>query len=187
MLAFAAIALAAGTLAARAMLSFNPALLLDDGSLAGDGRIVVLRPKTWMMHTLPLLRHIDIGNKIAKGKWIVLLYRADCDRCATALPQFQEMASNLKDNMLPVQAACVNIAPATSTPREGSAFAATATWGCLAAGRTWFVKTPCILLLYDGQVIDVNEGSMPDLDHCLEKLFAGAPGDERPERRSDMN
>jgi hypothetical protein len=45
----------------------------------------VLEPETWVGKKLPILEHIDIGEKLSKGNWLILLYHHDCPDCIKAI------------------------------------------------------------------------------------------------------
>ena len=77
--------LAVGLPAAYAMASYSPATLSEAGEVMGNGKIVVLEPEKWIGKHFPLLDYIDIGDKLKKGKWVVLLYHHDCAKCQKAI------------------------------------------------------------------------------------------------------
>ena len=72
-----AVGLPIGWLAGR----FEPTIVTDEGEILGESQIVVLEPERWIGTRFPLLPHVDIGSRLAEGRWIVLLYHHDCPEC----------------------------------------------------------------------------------------------------------
>ncbi len=55
-------------------------------------RYEVLEPGEWAGKELPILEHIDIGDRLKAGNWLVLLYHYDCPGCAEAIPNVRVQA-----------------------------------------------------------------------------------------------
>jgi len=70
------------------MAMYRPATLMADGTIVGRGGVVVLEPETWVGKRFPLIEHIDIGEQLAYGDWLVVLYRHDCPECRELLSGF---------------------------------------------------------------------------------------------------
>ncbi|MHC4475226.1 MAG: hypothetical protein ACYTEL_06260 [Planctomycetota bacterium] len=68
-----------------------PILALNEAVNASSS-YEVLEPETWVGKKLPILEHIDIGESLKKGNWLILLYRHDCPDCTGAIEMYEEMA-----------------------------------------------------------------------------------------------
>lgn len=58
----------------------------------------VLELETWVGKKLPILEHIDIGDQLKKGTWLILLYHYDCPGSGQAIPMYEQMAPDLAGN-----------------------------------------------------------------------------------------
>jgi hypothetical protein len=77
------------------MASFRPAVLTASGDIVGPGGTVVLEPARWVGGRLALLPHIDIGEQLAHGHWLVVFHRAGCPKCGEALAHYERLAREL--------------------------------------------------------------------------------------------
>jgi Methylamine utilisation protein MauE len=84
----AALSLVTIALAAYPTIRPEPARLSENGEILGDGHVVVLEPRKWVGKRCPLLKHIDIGSRLAVGNWIVVLYRRGCHQCQQAIERY---------------------------------------------------------------------------------------------------
>ncbi len=73
------------------------------------------KPAEWVGQRLPLLRHIDIGNRLASGRWVVVLYRWSCGKCQQALPQYITLAHTLAERDSGIRVALVELPPFDET------------------------------------------------------------------------
>ncbi len=136
----------------------------------------VLEPETWVGKELPILEHIDIAESLQKGTWLILLYHYDCPDCGWAIPMYEQMARDLAGNEDFLQIALIEVPPYGQSPvGENSPCAR----GQLAETKEWFVTTPAVALLSDGNVISAWEEKAPDLDTILQKI---AKNTKKPEK-----
>jgi thiol-disulfide isomerase/thioredoxin len=121
----------------------------------------VLEPETWVGKELPILDHIDIGKQLRKGNWLILLYHHDCPDCAVAIPKYEKMARDFAGNTDFLRIALIEVPPYG----QGQVNVNSPCFpGRLAAVKDWFVTTPAVVLLKDGQVISAWEAKAPDPD-----------------------
>jgi hypothetical protein len=139
--------LAIGLPAAYAMGSYTDTTLSDVGQIIGNGKIIVLEPEKWIGKRFPLLRHIDIGDRLREGKWLVLLYRNDCPECVKALQDVPKLAQRTDGRQL----ALVEIPPRGD---DISASEAGVIRGRLSDDQTWLARTPIFLVLDNGRVLE---------------------------------
>jgi len=131
------------------MATVKTASVTDDGLITA-GNFIVLEPEKWVNKPFPLLKHIDIGNKLSTGKWIVALYDRTCSHCAVAMPKYIEIANTLVSQGSNTRLAVIRIdLSETKTWR----FPDSVVTGQLDPTREWFAETPVELQLEDGKVI----------------------------------
>ena len=189
-----------GVPAGVAMGSYQPAQLADDGGMTTAGRFVLLEPERWAGKRFPLLGHVDIGDRLSKGDWIVLFKHDGCPGCAEAVPRYQRLAATLARENSPVSMAMIDLEPTKAERLAAERSAATrlaaaqtdaartagdrATAGGLAgsssfrpwvdgllpAEKEWFVTTPAVVVLKDGQVRGGWEGKAPTPEQLLKEL-----------------
>jgi hypothetical protein len=143
------------------MASYRPATLsADSGKVVGHGKTVLLEPERWLGRRFPLLRHIDIGERLCEGNWIVVLYHHDCPECGRVVPTFAGFAAKLARTEEGPRVALVEIPPYGEPPDDsllsGVLFAR------LSDAHDWFCVTPQVLSLAQGKV--TGYGRRPDID-----------------------
>jgi hypothetical protein len=143
--------------AAIAMKSVQRVAMLDDsGEIVGGGGTVLLDPTGWVGKPFPLLRHIDIGDRLLAGNWVVVLFRPDCSKCA-------DFASNLRENGVDseidengVRRAFIEVPSSrTNGPPTKLSFGADLV-GKLSDNRAWITTTPQVFRIRDGTVRSVS-------------------------------
>ncbi len=139
---------------AWSMTSFEAASVNAEGDFLGDGQIVVLEPETWVGKRFPLLGHVDIGDSLADGQWIVLLYHHDCPHCQDVLPHYELLAQATPDGPAATGVALSELPPFGSHGETTTA--ESPLHGRLAETKDWFVQTPTEIQLDRGTVISVR-------------------------------
>jgi len=163
-----ALSLASCVPAGLAMASYKPATLTAGGEAIGESRFVILEPAKWVGKPFPLLRYIDIGERLSEGKWVVLLHRDGCPDCAEAKTRYRWASADLMAERgigvafvgLPRSAKAHGRAPVGSD-------AAVAEGELSADDREWFVTTPAVACLRDGLVQAAWEGKAPQMADIL--------------------
>ena len=161
------IVLAAGIPAGLAMDSYTPAALTAEGQVTGDSEFVVLEPQEWTGKQFPLIDHIDIGSQLAKGDWVVLLYHHDCPQCAEAVPAYEQMGRELAGNENYLRIAIIEVPPYGPNKECKDCFCL---HGSLSNTKDWFVATPVVALLSNGEVRIAWEAKTTDLDMILQNM-----------------
>jgi hypothetical protein len=144
----------------------TPILALNEPANATSS-YEVLEPETWVGKKLPILDYIDIAESLEKGNWLILLYHHDCPGCTEAIPKYEQMARELADNADFLRIALIELAP-YGAPLVAPESRCTA--GRLANTKEWFVSTPAVALLTDGNVNHAWEAKAPDFDTILSKI-----------------
>ena len=101
-------------------------------------RYEVLEPGEWVGKELRILEHIDIGERLKAGNWLVLVYTCDCSGCAEAIPMYERMARDLQGNEDFLQIALIAVPPYGRAPIS---CASACILGKLNESKEWFVTT----------------------------------------------
>lgn len=145
----------------------SPVLILREPP-AVTSEYEILEPETWVGKELPILEHIDIGEQLKEGNWLVVLYHHDCPDCAEALPQIEAMARELEGNEEFLRFALVEVPP-YGDGAIGNYI--NVKLGKLNAGKEWFITTPAVALLENGQVASAWEGKAPDMEEVIRNIY----------------
>jgi hypothetical protein len=141
----------------------------------------LLEPEGWVGQPLAILREIDIGDRLAKGRWLVILHRYDCPHCREARPELERLARDFPKLAPGVGVAMVEVPP-YGKPQDDAA--SLCLQGRLNTSRDWFVTTPVILVLDDRQVTAVWQEKVPEeiviLDAALAPPDLQAPPSPSP-------
>ncbi len=133
---------------AVAMSRYTPAFLTNEGEIVGDNSTVVLEPETWVGKRFPLLKHINIGEQLAKGKWLVMLYHHNCPRCREAITRLRGQARQVQENVALIELSPYEAPQLTASP----VLARSWRHGRVKGEGQWFVETPLFIELEDGGV-----------------------------------
>jgi hypothetical protein len=158
---------------AIAMGSYTPTTVDPSGDILGEDSLVVLEPETWVGKPFPLSKHIDVGEHLVEGRWIVLLYHLDCPGCRQAMPRYVELSQELAQRPDCPKVAVIELPGHSSEPSEYQA--ASCLMGHLSRDREWFATTPVELRLDEGIVTQVTDAEE------LEFRAWQAPTDACPE------
>lgn len=142
-----------GVSAALIMSSFTAAILTKEGEIVGDNATVVLEPETWSGQRFPLLKHIDIGERLERGSWMALLYRDECPVCRAEIEKYAQLARASDGQPDAPRLALIEVPP-YGTEAVGADFSGVR--GRLNDARDWFVETPVVVQLKDGNVTRVR-------------------------------
>lgn len=117
-----------------------------------SGEIYIAEPVEWIGKELPLLPHIDIGQDLLGGEWIVLLYHHDCPKCQDAVAEYERGVRHLDPSSPRI--ALVEVPP---WDPDATLTDSACRRGRLDDSRSWFVQTPAHLLLSSGVVLQVSD------------------------------
>lgn len=138
----------------------RPVVLADGaGDLIGEGEFVILEPETWMGRPFPLASHIDIGQRLMSGRWLVVLYHHDCSSCRKALPRYRRLAAATHGDPQAARVALIELPPYAAYADEGrppDGADSHYEQGRLTDAKEWFVQTPTVIHLDTGDVIKVE-------------------------------
>lgn len=109
---------------------------------------VVLRPETWIGKRFWLADYIQGGGGLLKGRWLVLLHRRDCPRCAAVKKRLDEVGAQRgrrRFAFIEIPANAHGSARMTSPGNDILHLS-------LNPSRRWYGETPAIILLSAGVV-----------------------------------
>jgi uncharacterized membrane protein YphA (DoxX/SURF4 family) len=153
-IACATIAMALGIPGGIAMGTYTPAVLSDQGDISNAASLVVLEPQGWIGKPFPLLKHIDIGPQLSRGKCLVLLYHYDCPECQEVIPPLIEELPGNSETADAYRIFFIEVPPYGVLPGQYDAKSKNHAFGRLSDRTEWFVQTPTAVVLHDGMVID---------------------------------
>ncbi len=141
----------------------------------------ILEPQTWVGRELPILEHIDIGEYLRQGNWLVVLYHHDCPDCQAAIPRYEQMARDLEGNEDSLRIALVEMPP---YGQSGLMNNTPCSQGRLDSCKKWFVTTPVAILTVRGTIEFVWVLRMPDLEN--HRVTQGSGGHQQLSVRFDL-
>ncbi|MEN8251873.1 MAG: hypothetical protein ABFS32_23330, partial [Bacteroidota bacterium] len=143
-----------------------PVLILNEPKTV-TSTYEVLEPETWIGKELPILEHIDIGEQLKTGNWLVMLYHHDCLGCTEAIPKIEQMARDLESSEGLLQFALIEVPP-YGPPDAGPVSANTlCDVGRLNLSKEWFVTTPALSLIQKSYVLQSWENAIPELEELI--------------------
>jgi hypothetical protein len=135
----------------------RPATLAMDGAIVGGSETVSLEPDAWLNRPFPLLDHINIGDRIRRGNWIVFLYHRDCQKCNAALGHYRQLAADLQGQEDAPRVALIEV-PVKENAGAREEERAPCIQGWLNPGKRWLVRTPIALVIGEGYVLSKLDG-----------------------------
>jgi hypothetical protein len=140
-----------------AMMSVKFVTLTPDSVLTGHEKSITLEPMNWMGKDFPLFEHIVWeGNvsldELKSGDWKVLLYHVDCQNCQEVLAELEMQSRRQSFEKLII----LEIPGKERESRDAHKKPSYGKWGRLRDQTEWFVQTPLVLELKNGQVSIVD-------------------------------
>ncbi len=125
---------------------------LDDvENLSSNHSLVSLEPSDLIGKTFPFFKHIDIGKRLLKGKWIVVIYDHNCSHCQATIPKYIRAAALFAKEDDAPRVALVELSPYADV--ENSAVRhVPCVDGRLDTSHEWFAQAPLEVELLDGVV-----------------------------------
>lgn len=127
------------------------------GNLPEKKTVVLFDPAHWVGKPLPLLPHIDIGQRISAGRWVVAIHNPQCRRCPDVVPQCARLATDWRDRRDAPGIAILDVLPDGAPGRMTGSGHPSVLLGHLNTEQKWFVATPAIMALHDGHVLAATD------------------------------
>ncbi|NQT14793.1 MAG: hypothetical protein HQ582_18715 [Planctomycetes bacterium] len=125
----------------------------------GDDDFVVLEPQGWVGKRFPLLKYIDIGDRLARGKWVVVMYRHDCSECQSAVEKCEILGRQLANQRNAATVALIEMPPHHGPDDAMAPPDSVISIGrLLAHDKQWFLATPVEVSLDGGVVASLSKG-----------------------------
>jgi hypothetical protein len=135
----------------------RPAGVDASGEIDVNQSVILLEPEKWVGRRCPLLPYTDIGEELAQGKWLVVLYNHDCPRCQAIMPVYEAMVHGAGSDPAAPRIAFLAVPP-YGRPHGEFAWGSGSRQGRLDEGKKWFVRIPTVLRLQDGVVQPESRG-----------------------------
>ena len=123
------------------------------------GDFVLVEPERMLDGPFALGEHIDIGDRLATGRWLVVRYRPDCPNCQSVLEELNAIHSEWNETPQ-IAWICVGTLPSPEESRGVAQANPRRVLGALSANFDWLVTVPLFVALEDNQVLAA--GSMLD-------------------------
>jgi hypothetical protein len=162
-----------GTIVTVAAVAYKPVTQGNNGVVDADSHIVVLEPEKLVGNYFSLAGQIDVGPQLKQGRWIVVMYHADCETCRKAIPVYKEFNARVRDREGGIDIKiCFVEMPPYAAPRDDPlhGFAGedsssrhissgtTSIRGKLSEKHEWFATTPIVVELSDGLILKAASG-----------------------------
>lgn len=151
----ALLAVVVGVPVTVAIFSFRPASIAANGEILSEGSWVVFFSEQWEGKRLPLLPHIDVGRKLAKGRWAVVLYHRACPQCHELIERIRSTIVGADPHAENTRVALIEVPQANRASDTSWTPPSNCLSGRLDSSRAWFVSTPAVLSTTDGVVREV--------------------------------
>jgi thiol-disulfide isomerase/thioredoxin len=148
------------------LITNKPPLKTDKYEVVDTNEWVTQKQNLW-----PMLEDIDIKQQLQSGLWVVLLYHCDCPDCAKAIPKYEEMYKSFKANENAINFAFIEMPPYGNEKQQLVSPNSKVTRGKLNDIKKWFVQTPVVVVLHNGQALKAWQGTAPGLDELLNAAF----------------
>jgi hypothetical protein len=101
---------------------------------------------------LPLLKDIDIGDRLSRGQWTVVFYRHDCSLCRKALPKYERLARESARRADAPRIALIEVPPYGLPCEAIVSRESPCVLGRLSDAKVWNLPTPTEIMLKDCMV-----------------------------------
>jgi hypothetical protein len=130
---------------------------------AGNAARDVPAPSAWVGKPFPLFDAINYSRDLRIGRWLVIFYHFDCDECRHAVPAYLAVASMRVANSDEPRMAFVGIPPLAPAGHDLVPESTELPHFTLHQDRDWFIATPLVVSLQDGEVVAVTDGEQANV------------------------
>ena len=130
----------------------SPQRLASLSGITTTGRSILLEPRSWVGKAFPLLPLIDIGSRLSRGTYAVVLYRHNCPMCHRVIRRMCQSAP--ADRSVPV--VLIELPPYGALPEECLPPGETWLSARLTSDYDWFCETPVVIQVRDGVVLECD-------------------------------
>jgi hypothetical protein len=126
---------------------------IGSGRSANAESLVIIEPEKWIGKKFPLSEYIDVGDQLAIGNWLVVLYRYDCKHCDLNIPRYKQMACDAFGQIESRRIAFIEMPPHGTPPHGIDGNLVPWLHGRLSTTMRWLAETPVEVMLSDGKVM----------------------------------
>ncbi|MGE5610769.1 MAG: MauE/DoxX family redox-associated membrane protein [Bacillota bacterium] len=130
--------------------------LSNAAQLPAAGDVVYFDASDWVGKPMPLRVHIDIGDRLSRGRWILVLHNSQCRRCRQVVPEYRQLAAQWTGRSNAPGIALVDVVPDASQADSEAPGRTSVLLGHITSSQKWFIITPAVLALENGTVLAVN-------------------------------
>jgi hypothetical protein len=141
----------AAVLSAVPLVRAAPTHLPQDGVIPKHGGTIACDIATWVGCRLPLIEHIDCGDRLSRGDWVITLIKHDCKNCQDRA----EAVETLSRNHEALRFALIEIPPFAASTEALISPRSDCVYGRLNDSVRWVMPTPQSLLVHNGNVVAV--------------------------------
>jgi hypothetical protein len=116
------------------------------------GNVIVVQPERIVSRTFGLAPYIDIGEGLKRGRWLVILYHANCRACESLLGRMADLEPRLLEAG---GVAYVSVPPHGVGQEKIHLGHLQGVRGCLGEAPEWFIQTPLLVVVEDDLVATV--------------------------------
>lgn len=117
--------------------------------LSPERESIVLQPEVWDGKTFPLFGYIDRSEELRLGRWLVVIYHHDCERCLAAIVERLPMSSSGTERL-----ALLELPPYGKLPYDSPV--GSALHRRLSPSKNWIATTPIEVRIDHGVVYSVT-------------------------------
>lgn len=143
------------------MSRYSADMVMTEGDLSESEINLILEPDAWVGREFPLFSHIDVGDALRTGSWLIVLYQYDCDHCIETIPYLEAEGVRLEEATSGQGLAMIEIAPYANPGEEPIPADMDCLRGRLSDRRDWFVETPAIIEVDNGIVQRLRADLVP--------------------------
>jgi hypothetical protein len=147
-----ALAVVLGGTLAYAAIRFEIYSQQDDAGILNvrNNSTLVLMPEKWQGKLLPVQPYVTIDTTLQTGRWVVVIYDAECSVCQQALPLYLKLAREKAPALFGRQVAFLALPPYGAPPQD--THLDNIACGVLADTKEWITETPILVTLENGFV-----------------------------------
>jgi len=158
---FATVVVAIGLPALVAMTYFRPppASPADGVTIASDNWVIA-EPQQWVGKRFPLFEQIDVGERLAVGRWLLVSYHPGCPQCEELVDRYRNWQQGRATVAERAKVAFIEV-PDAEQSHSVDFSGIRCLLGSLDRSRRWFVPTPTAVVLENGTVRSVAQQERP--------------------------
>jgi len=124
-----------------------------------DSNFVSLNSASWLNKPFPLFNEIDGGAQLRTGRWFLMFYHHDCDRCHEAISIYSFWALTASSDKAQPGLAFIAIPPSAPAGEDPVVPSSSYLHLHLRPNHNWIATTPVVVAIEEGKVLVVVDGA----------------------------